>query len=89
MRKPVDIDELRRLASDQKGSITSDALLRCATEIDWLRSDIDRMIYQRNLSKKKWIEAAEWAIQKGDFRPLQLRIDASQTPFEATETDQK
>lgn len=46
-----------------------------------------RAMEQRERSSRKWCEAAEIAIQKGDFRPLQLRVDACKAPFEATETN--
>jgi hypothetical protein len=49
-------------------------------EVERLRNRIDQ-------STRFWIEATQIAIQKGDFRPLNLRVDASRTPFQATETD--
>ena len=51
-----------------------------------LKRQLERVRKQYERSQRCWIEAAEIAIQKGDFRPLQRRIDASRTPFTATET---
>lgn len=51
-----------------------------------LKRQRDRAREQYARSQRLWIEAAEIAIQKGDFRPLQLRIDASRETFTATET---
>lgn len=46
-----------------------------------------RAMNAREVSQRLWVEAAEIAIQKGDFRSLQLRVDACNEPFEATETE--
>lgn len=49
--------------------------------------EITRLREQYARSQRYWIEAAELAIQKGDFRPLKFRIDASEAgPTEFTET---
>lgn len=59
--------------------MTPGELQSVANEIERLEKRIARL-------QHFWIEAAEIAIQRGDFRPLQLRVDASREPFTATET---
>lgn len=54
---------------------------------DRYEAQIKRMREQYERSQRYWIEAAETAIQRGDFRPLQLRIDMAKSgPVEITET---
>ena len=71
--------ELRAWADNDSDPERAMLMRHAANEIDRLRKRIEQ-------SKHFWIEAAEIALQKGDFRPLKLRVDAARTPFQATET---
>ena len=59
----------------------------CVQEIERLRFRGERDSALREVNRKNWIKAAEVAIDRGDFRPLKLRIDLSKTgPADFVET---
>lgn len=68
-------------------SAAVDCMEWCVKEIERLRLRGERDSTLREVNRKNWIEAAEVAIDRGDFRPLKLRIDLSKSgPADFVET---
>lgn len=79
--------ERRRVGWELSDAMLPGEMEAAASAIESAEAEVQRLRDQYACSQGHWIEAAETAIKRGDFRLLQLRVDLAKAgSIDFTET---